>query len=342
MADVIGRRLLQLVPILLGLSVLLFVWVRALPGDASGALLAPDSSVAVDAPSGPQEAQEIRRLYGLDRPVHRQYLTWMGRALRLDLGKSLVTHQDVTAELMRRFPATIELTAAALVFAVGLGVPFGLFAARRQASWMDRVSLTSALVAISVPTFVLAFLLKYVFSVQLGWLPTAGRLDVTRDLAHPTGFFLLDAVLALDGAALADGLRHLLLPAVALGTPSMAVIARITRASVLDVANEDYVRTARAKGLSEPRVSRRHVLRTALMPVATLVGLVSGALLSGAVLVEIVFSWGGMGTFLQRAVLDRDYPVLQGGILFVAVVFILVNLVVDLAYAWLDPRARVR
>ena len=196
---------------------------------------------------------------------------------------------------------------------------------------MDRVSLGTALVAISLPTFVFAFLLKYVFSVQLGWLPTAGRLDVTRDLAHPTGLYVLDALLARDAAAVADSLRHLLLPAVALGTPSMALIARITRASVLDVAHEDYVRTAHAKGLSERAVSRSHVLRTALVPVATFVGLISGSLLSGAVLVEIVFAWGGIGTFLQRAVVDRDYPVLQGGILFVAVVFVVVNLVVDLA-----------
>lgn len=207
---------------------------------------------------------------------------------------------------------------------------------------MDRLALTSALVAVSVPTFVLAFLLKYVFSVRLGWLPTAGRLDVTRELAHPTGFFVLDAVLAGDAAALVDSLRHLVLPAMALGVPSMAVIARITRVTVLDVAHEDYVRTARAKGLPEPAVGRRHVLRTALLPVATFIGLVSGALLSGAVLVEVIFSWGGMGTFLQRAVFDRDYPVLQGGILFVAVVFMVVNLVVDIAYAKLDPRARVR
>ncbi len=260
----------------------------------------------------------------------------------MDLGQSITTRQDVTDELRRRFPATLELAVAALALAVAVGIPLGAVTARRARSWVDHLSLGGCLLGVSVPVFFLAFLLKYVFSVKLGWLPSVGRMDVTRDLPHPTGFFVIDSVLALDGAALVDTLRHLVLPAVSLAVAPAALIARLTRASVLDVCTEDYVRTADAKGMSERIVNRRHVLRNALPPVVTIIGLALGFLLSGAVLVESIYGWGGIGTLLQQAVAERDYPILQAGILLVALIFVLVNLFVDLLYAVLDPRVRIR
>ncbi len=340
MLKVVARRTFQLVPILFGLSILVFVWVRALPGDPAGALLA-SSQAAGDAAVSKEAVAELRSLYGLDRPLHEQYISWLSSMVRFDLGQSITTRQNVIDELRRRFPATVELAVAALVVAVGVGIPLGFAAARRARTWVDHVSLGTALVGVSVPVFFLAFVLKYVFSVKLGWLPSIGRLDVTRVFAHRTGFHVLDAVLSGDIDALVDSLRHLVLPGLALGLPPAAFIARVTRVAVLEVANADYVHTAEAKGLSRWTVGRRHVLRNALLPVMTVVGLTAGFLLEGAVLVEIVFAWGGMGSFLYQAIAERDYPVLQAGILYVAVVFVLVNLLVDIVYARLDPRVRI-
>lgn len=331
------RRVLQLVPILLGLSIIVFLWVRALPGDPSTAALT-GTETNIDA----RAAEEIRRLYGLDRPVLEQYGSWVSRAARLDFGQSISTRQAVTTEIRQRFPATLELTLAALGIAVAVGVPLGFITARRSGAWLDHISTGAALLAVSIPSFLLAFLLKYLFSVKLGWLPSVGRLDVTRQASHPTGFYLVDAILTRDPGALADALRHLVLPATALAATPAAFLTRITRASVLDVAAADHVRTAQAKGLTPLVVGLRHVLRNAMLPVTTIVGLTAGFLLSGAALVETVFAWGGMGSLLQQAISSRDYPVLQGAILFIAVTFVLVNLAVDLGYALLDPRVRVR
>jgi peptide/nickel transport system permease protein len=328
------RRLLQLVPILLGLSLLVFVWVRALPGGPETALLGERAT--------PARVAEVKRAYGLDRPVHEQYLSYMSRVVRLDFGQSISTQRSVAEEIRRRFPATIELAVAAMLFAVGLGIPLGFLAARRANTLVDQVSMGGSLLGISIPVFFLAFVLKYVFAVKLGWLPSVGRLDVLRDVQHPTGFYVLDALVTFDGGAFLDALKHLVLPGIALGTIPLAIVTRITRAAVLEVVNEDYVRTARAKGLTGRVVNRRHVLKNAMLPITTVIGLQTGLLLSGAVLTEIVFAWGGMGSFLYQAVFDRDFPVLQGGILFLAVVFVIVNLLVDVGYGLLDPRIRVR
>jgi peptide/nickel transport system permease protein len=334
MLKFVVRRLIQLVPILLGLSLLVFVWVRALPGGPETALLGERAT--------PERVAEVRRAYGLDRPLYQQYGSYMRRVARLDFGQSISTQRSVASEIRRRFPATIELTLAAMLFAIGLGLPLGFVAARRANTAFDQISMGGSLLGISVPVFFLAFILKYVFAVKLGWLPTVGRLDVLRSVSHPTGFYVLDAIVTLDGATLADALRHLVLPGIALGTIPLAIVTRITRAAVLEVVNEDYVRTARAKGLTSGVVNRRHVLKNAMLPITTVIGLQTGLLLSGAVLTEIVFAWGGMGSFLYQAVFDRDFPVLQGGILFLAVVFVLVNLLVDIGYGLLDPRIRVR
>ena len=326
------RRLLLLVPILVGLSILVFLWIRVLPGGPAQALLGERGTAE-------QEAQ-IERQYGLDEPIHVQYVKYVQTVVRGDLGDSIATRRPVTEELKQRFPATIELALAAMLFSIVFGIPLGFFAAKKHGSPFDHASLVLSLLGISIPIFFLAIILKYIFAVQLGWLPTVGRISVLIDLEHPTNFYVLDAIIAGDPEALWDVLKHLVLPAVALGSIPLAVIARITRAAVLDVQNEDYVRTARAKGVSPRRVDSRHVLRNAMLPIATIIGLQTGLLLSGAVLTETVFAWPGIGTWLVNAIEFRDFPVLQGGILFVSIVFVLVNLVVDVMYAVINPRIR--
>jgi peptide/nickel transport system permease protein len=326
------RRLLLLVPILFGLSLLVFFWVRALPGGPAESLLGERAT--------PQLVQAYRERFGLDEPIYKQYWSQLGTWAEGDLGTSVATHRLVTDEIKDRFPATIELSLAALIFAVALGIPLGFFAAKRYGGLLDHASLFISLIGISIPVFVLGIILKYLFSVRLGWLPGTGRIDVTITADHPTGFYVLDAIITRDWATLKDVLKHLILPAIALGSIPLAIIARITRAAVLDVQNEDYVRTARAKGLPPLIVDRRHILRNAALPITTIIGLQVGLLLSGAVLTETVFSFPGMGRWLAEAIFNRDYPVLQGGILFVAVVFVLVNLLVDVVYALINPRIR--
>ena len=333
MLKFVVRRLLLLVPILLGLSILVFVWIRALPGGPAQALLGERATE--------QSVEQIERQYGLDKPVYVQYWSYLKTVGHGDLGTSITTRRAVTDELQQRFPATIELTGAAMIFALVLGIPLGFVAAKRYGTALDHTSLVLSLLGVSIPVFFLAILLKYVFAVKLGLLPTVGRISALTDLNHPTNFYLLDALLAGDFNALWDVLKHLMLPAIALGSIPLAIIARITRAAVLDVQNEDYVRTARAKGLSPRVVDERHIFRNALLPIVTIIGLQAGLLLSGAVLTETVFAFPGMGTWLVDAIKARNFPVLQGGILFVSLVFVLVNLLVDVLYAVINPRIRV-
>jgi len=326
------RRLLLLVPILLGVSLLIFFWIRALPGSPAESLLGERAT--------PQLVHQLRERYGLDKPVYQQYFAYLKTTLHGDFGVSVATHRQVADEIKQRFPATIELAIAAMLFATVVGVPLGFFAAKKYGGFFDHATLVGSLLGISVPIFFLAILLKYFFSVKWQLLPSVGREDVTLNTPHPTNFYILDAIIARDWNALWDAIQHLILPAIALGSIPLAVITRITRASVLDVQNEDYVRTARAKGLAPRDVDRRHVLRNALLPITTIIGLQTGLLLSGAVLTETVFAWPGMGSWLRDAIFARDYPVLQGGILFLAVVFVMVNLIVDLSYAVINPRIR--
>jgi peptide/nickel transport system permease protein len=329
------RRLLLLVPILLGLSILVFAWIRALPGDPAEALLGERAAAS------PAAVERLKHQYGLDKPVYVQYVKYLDQTAHLDFGHSISSRRTVTEEIRTRFPATVELALAAMVFSVLLGIPLGFFAAKYHGGVFDHVSLVASLIGISIPIFFLGLVLKYVFAVRLGWLPSVGRIDVERDVHHPTNFYVIDAVVTGDWRTLVDVLRHLLLPAIALGTIPLAIVARITRAAVLDVQNEDYVRTARAKGLPPLVVDRRHVLRNAMLPVSTVIGLQTGLLLSGAILTETVFAWPGIGRWLSEAIFNRDYPVLQAGILFVAVIFVLVNLIVDLSYAVINPRIRL-
>jgi peptide/nickel transport system permease protein len=326
------RRLLLLVPILFGVSLLIFFWIRALPGTPAESLLGERATPAL--------VQAYRHRYGLDQPVYVQYWKYLETTIHGDFGVSVASHRRVISEIGDRFPATVELAVAAMFFAILLGVPLGFLAAKRHGGLFDHLSLVSSLIGISIPIFFLAIILKYIFAVRLAWLPSVGRISVLIDMKHPTNFYILDAIIERNWHALGDVLKHLILPGIALGSIPLAVIARITRAAVLDVQNEDYVRTARSKGLPPVTVDRRHVLRNALLPVSTIIGLQTGLLLSGAVLTETVFAYPGMGSWLRDAIFNRDYPVLQGGILFLAFVFVVVNLIVDISYAIINPRIR--
>ena len=327
------RRLLLLVPILIGVSILIFFWVHALPGNPASALLGERATPAL--------VKQYEERYGLDKPLPVQYWDYIKVTVGdRDLGTSITTRRTVTDEIRDRFPATIELAAAAMFFALLIGLPLGFFAAKRHGGIFDNLSLIASLIGISIPIFFLAIILKYFFAVKWHWLPSVGRQDVLLNPDHPTGFYILDGLITRDWTALWDAIKHLILPAIALGSIPLAVIMRITRAAVLDVQNEDYVRTARAKGLAPLTVDRRHVLRNALLPVSTIVGLQTGLLLSGAVLTETVFAFPGMGSWLRDSIFNSDYPAIQGGILFLAIVFVLVNLIVDVSYAIINPRIR--
>jgi peptide/nickel transport system permease protein len=327
------RRLLLLVPILLGVSLLVFVWIRALPGGPATALLGERAT--------PEAVAALEHQYGLDKPIYVQYSKYVKQLATLQLGTSSTSRQEVTTEIRQRFPATVELTIAAGLFAVIFGIPLGFLAAKHYQGAVDHTSLVISLIGISTPIFFLALILKYVFSVRLGWLPSVGRMSVLIDIPHPTNFYLLDAILARNWDAFVDVSKHLILPAIALGSIPLAIIARITRASVLDVQNEDYVRTAQAKGLAPRSVDFHHVLRNAMLPISTIIGLQVGLLLSGAVLTETVFAFPGIGSWLVDAIKARNYPVIQGGVLFVAVIVVFVNLLFDLSYGVLNPRIRL-
>ncbi|MFE7631301.1 ABC transporter permease [Kocuria sp. NPDC057446] len=334
MLRVIGKRLALLVPTLFGLSVLLFAWVRALPGGPATALLGDKAT--------PEAVARINEAYGFDRPLLEQYVVYMGQLLRGDFGASIVTGRPVVEEFLTRFPATLELALVALVFAVGIGVPLGYVAARHRGRILDHSSVVLSLLGVTVPVFFLAFILKWLLAIQIPLFPADGRQDPRIDATHHTNFFVLDGVLTGEWDAAWDAFLHLILPGVALGTIPLAIIVRITRASVLEVQSADYVRTARAKGLTRGLIRGRYILRNAMLPVVTTIGLQTGLLISGAVLTETVFAFNGIGRFLRDAIFTLDYPVLQGFIIFIALAYSLINLLVDISYSLIDPRVRVQ
>lgn len=327
------RRLALLVPVLVGLSILLFAWVRALPGDPARSMLGQRAT--------PEGIARVNESYGFDQPVLTQYLTYVRALLTGDFGSSIKTGRPVISSFLEKFPATLELGVSALLLAVVVGIPLGYWAARHQGRPLDTIIVSGSLLGVVTPVFFLAILLKLVFANWLQWLPTSLRQDARLDATHITNFYVLDGLLTREWDAAGDALLHLVLPAIALGTIPLAIIVRITRASVAEVLNEDYVRTAESKGLAPALVSRRHVLRNALLPVVTTIGLQAGLLFSGAVLTETVFSFNGIGQYLFAAISGRDYPVLQGFILFIALIYALINLLVDVAYGVIDPRVRV-
>ncbi len=328
------RRLLAAIPVLIGLSMVLFAFVHLLPGDPCRSILGQHAT--------PEACQRLRENLGLDLPLWQQYVNYIGELLSGDFGSSIINNKPVLEEFAIRFPGTVELSVAALIFAVGVGIPLGRLAARHVQGWTDGIVTVISLLGISIPVFVLGLVLVYVFAVQLHWLPTQGRIDAraAADLETVTNFMLIDTLLAGRLDLFVDALRHLVLPAIALGSIPLAIITRITRAAVLDVSNEDYVRTARAKGLTERRVDDRHIMRNAWLPVITVIGLQVGGLLAGAVLTETIFSWTGVGRWVVDAIGNRDYFVIQGAVMIFALIFLVVNLLVDIGYAYLNPRIR--
>lgn len=306
--------------------------VRAIPGDPAQILLGQQATE--------DQVAQVRENMGLDKPIFVQYGLFLVDAVRGDLGDSIVTGRPVTTELAERFPATLELTAFAMIIAVLVGVPVGVISAVRQYSILDKVTSVLALTGLSMPIFWLAMILIVIFFVNLGWLPFPGRVSTDVSIPAITGLVLVDSLLALNFAAFWDGLLHLIMPAVALGTIPMAVVTRMTRSSMLEVMNEDYVRTARAKGVVPWRVVFKHALRNAMLPTVTVIGLQVGLLMGGALITETIFSWPGVGQIAYESIFRRDYAMIQGVVLYGATLFVLVNLLVDILYAVLDPRVR--
>jgi peptide/nickel transport system permease protein len=331
-ARFIIRRVLVAVPVLVGLSIILFLFLRLLPGGGPAVAILGQHAT-------PDLIAKITAVEGLDKPLYVQYFEYMGRLLHGDFGASFIDGREVSTTFLIYFPATVELTIGALIFAVGLGIPLGRLAARHPNSWIDGIVTVISLFGISIPVFVLGYTLAFVFGVQLHWLPTFGQLDPRLPISPVTHFAVIDAILAGHWYII-DALAHLILPSIALGTIPLAVFTRITRASVIDVSNEDYVRTARAKGLTERRVNGRHIMRNAWLPVTTVIGLETGALLAGAVLTETVFTWNGVGSWVVTSIQNHDYIVVQSLILIFATIFLTVNLIVDVGYALLNPRIR--
>jgi len=324
-------RLGLVVPTFIGMTLLAFMMIRLVPGD-------PIETLAGERGIDPARHAELVRAYGLDQPLLVQYGRYIGRVLHGDLGKSMITQAPVLEEFRALFPATVELALCAVVFALVLGIPAGMLAAVRRNSIFDHGVMGISLTGYSMPIFWWGLLLILLFSVQLGWTPVSGRIDVKYFLEPVTGFLLVDAWLSGEKGALRSALTHLVLPAIVLGTNPLAIIARMTRSAMLEVLGEDYIRTARAKGLSALRVVALHAFRNALIPVVTVIGLQVSVLFTGAILTETIFSWPGVGKWMIEAISRRDYPVLQGGLLLLGGVVMAVNLAVDLTYGIINPR----
>ncbi|HEV8352798.1 MAG TPA: ABC transporter permease [bacterium] len=332
MGRYLARRLVELVPVAFGVLLVVFAISHLTPGDPV--------LIALGEHATPEAIDHLRAELQLNDPLPIQFGKYLGRALRGDLGRSIQNNEEVTEELRNRFPATIELTVAAMLIASAVGVLTGVIAAARQNSWFDGASMVVALFGFSMPIFWLGIMLILLFAWYLGWFPISGRLDYTVEITRVTNLYIVDAILTRNWPALENALRHLVLPAVTLATVPLAIIARMTRSSLLEVLRQDYVRTARAKGLTERRVVSRHALKNAFIPVITVIGLNVGALLGGAILTETIFAWPGVGRLVVDAIFARDYPLVQGVVLVIALVFVLVNLLVDVSYAVLDPRIR--
>jgi len=333
MVTFVLKRLALVVPTFLGITLLVFALIRLVPGD-------PVEALSGERGMTEERYQRLIHEFGLDRPLPVQYADYVWKALHGDLGLSAVTHEPVFSEFMARFPATVELSLMAMLFALLLGLPAGIVAAVKRNTVWDYSVMGASLTGYSMPIFWWGLLLILTFSVGLGWTPVSGRLAIRYDIPAVTGFMLVDSLLSGDKGAFRSALSHLILPAVALGTIPLAVIARMTRSSMLEVLREDYVRTARAKGAGPLRVIAVHALRNALIPVVTTIGLQVGTLLAGAILTETIFAWPGIGKWLVEAIHRRDYAAVQGGILMTATIIIGVNLIVDLLYGVINPRIR--
>ena len=332
MGRYIGKRLLNLIPVLLGITLVVFAFLHLIPGDPAVVMAGERAT--------PEQVAALREQLGLNQPLPLQYLVFLGNLLRLNFGTSIISGVPIAEEIRTRWPATFELSVAAMLVATIIGIPAGVLAAVRKNSAVDNLTMSGSLLGVSLPVYWLGLLLVYLFAVNLQWLPPSGRISIDAGLNFKpiTGFYVLDALLQGNFKAIKDVLSHLILPAVTLGTIPLAILARITRSAMLEVLSQDYIRTARAKGLLERWVIFKHALKNALLPVVTIIGLQFGTLLGGAILTETIFSWPGIGSWIYEGILSRDYPVVQGGVVFVAVAFVIINLLIDLSYAFLDPR----
>ena len=329
----LATRISLIVPTFIGVTLLTFALIRVIPGD-------PIELLAGERGIDPARHAELRADLGLDKPLLVQYGVYIANVARGDLGESILTREPVLEEFLARFPATFELSVCAILFALAIGLPAGALAAVRRGSAMDHTVMAVSLTGFSMPVFWWALLAILFFSVTLGWTPVSGRISLLYFLEPVTGFMLIDSWLSNEPGAFRSAVLHLVLPSVVLGTIPLAVVARMTRSSMLEVMGDDYIRTARAKGASPLRVVAVHALRNAAIPVVTVIGLQAGVLLAGAILTETIFAWPGIGKWLVESVHRRDYPVLQGGVLLVAATVMVVNLLVDALYGFINPRIR--
>lgn len=326
------KRIFSLIPVLLGLSLVVFFMIRAIPGDPAQLILGQLAT---------KEAVEaLTKQLGLDQPWFIQYFHYLGNLLTGDLGESLRTKAPISEEIMPYLAATIELSFCAMFIAVVIGVNAGIISAWYQNSWFDYVAMVLALIGVSMPIFWLGLMEQWVFAINLDWLPTSGREEVRNPITAITNIYLIDTILQGRTDQLIEVLRHLVLPSLALATIPMAIIARITRSTMLEVMRSDFIRTARAKGLKMFWVVYKHSLKNAIIPVLTIIGLQTGLLLGGAILTETIFSWPGIGRYIYEAINYRDYPVVQSGVLIIAFIFVMINLIIDLLYAAIDPRIK--
>jgi peptide/nickel transport system permease protein len=331
MTEYLIRRLILAIPVLLGVTFFAYSMVL-LSGDPAAALAGQHLT--------PEIREAVREKLGLDDPLPVQYVRFLGRLVQGDLGTSVMSRIPVAVELRLFFPATMELALTAMMIAIVVGVPLGVIAGYKHNSFADLGTTFGSLVGVSMPIFWLALMMLWTFGLKLGWFPTGGRIDRTVDLQNITNLYILDSILTLNIPALLSSLHHLVLPAIALATIPTAFIVRITRSAMLDVLGENYVRTARAKGLEEKSVVSRHALKNAMLPVITVIGLQMGLLMTGAILTETIFAWPGMGRWVVNAILARNFPVVQTGVMVFALIFVFVNLVVDVSYGWFNPRIR--
>lgn len=329
------HRLLLIVPTFIGITILAFAFVRVLPGD-------PVLLIAGERGVSPERYQMLLEQFGYNRPIWEQYWNYLTGIFQGDFGTSVSTKRPVIRDFLTLFPATVELSFFAITFAVLLGIPAGIIAAVKRGSWLDQTLMGTALVGYSMPIFWLGLLLIIFFSGTLGWTPVSGRIDLLYFFPPVTGFMTIDALLSGQSGAFTSAVRHLILPTVTLGTIPLAIIARQTRSAMLEVLGDDYVRTARAKGLAPSRVVGVHALRNALIPVVTTIGLQVGVMMAGAILTETIFSWPGIGKWMIDAISRRDYPVVQAGLLLIALIVMAVNLIVDVLYGLINPRIRHR
>jgi len=320
------------IPTIIGVTIVVFLIVHMIPGDPAQVMLYPQGT--------PEAVEALRVRMGLDQPLHIQYLTWVNNVLHGDLGDSVQSYEPVLKEIWDRFPATIELSLAAIFIAVAVGIPLGVLAARKRNSFIDYLCISVSLLGVSIPVFWLGMMLIFVFAAILNILPVSGRLTMGLSVDQVTGLYLIDSLITGNFNAFGDAAKHLVLPAIALATIPLALIVMVTRSSMLDVLNEDYIRTARAKGVPLAKVILKHALKNALIPVITVIGLQFGTLMGGAILTEEVFSWPGIGRLIVGAIYNRDYPLIQGVVLIVSLIFILINLLVDILYAYIYPRIR--